>query len=208
MTSRIVFDLDGTLIDPSARDYAVYHDILTKMGHPCLPFHTYWPLRRECTNLVELLAMTVPDAASIMEEYVPARIARIESTEFLALDTVFPNVLSVLGLLCIEHECHIVTSRSSMNRARTLSQLEAFGISKFLTSVVIVHASKLHALRLLNHGHSVIAMVGDSELDIAPAKELKIKTIAVASGIRSRQFLERLEPDHVFDEIADVLGVL
>ena len=40
-------------------------------------------------------------------------------------------------------------------------------------------------------------MVGDTEADILMAKKLGLTSIAVSSGIRSRNFLANLDPDYI-----------
>ena len=43
----IAFDFDGTIIDISRRDYAVYHDLMQDLSGSALPFGIYWPMRRK-----------------------------------------------------------------------------------------------------------------------------------------------------------------
>ena len=44
-------------------------------------------------------------------------------------------------------------------------------------------------------------VVGDTEADVAAAREVGAVAVAVASGIRSESVLRRAEPDHLADDI-------
>ena len=51
-------------------------------------------------------------------------------------------------------------------------------------------------------------IIGDTEADVLAGKRLSLVTIAVASGIRSRQYLQALEPDYLIDSIVALPGIL
>ena len=50
--------------------------------------------------------------------------------------------------------------------------------------------------------------VGDSEVDICSGKELDMLTVAVTYGIRSKEFLEKLEPDFYLDNLSEIVEIL
>jgi phosphoglycolate phosphatase-like HAD superfamily hydrolase len=201
MKRNLVFDLDGTLVDPSTRDHRLYSTALREQGIEPLDFASYWPLRRKPTHLETLLNVQV--TAADVWQFMQSRLASGEHIDALASDTLFDNVHHVLQQCRANYDCHILTSR--YNQETTLAQVEKLGLSKYFVSVRALGTTKLKALSEMNHVH---AMIGDTEHDVNPAKELGIMSIAVTTGIRSREFLESLRPDHVFDDIIDILGVL
>ncbi len=54
----IIFDLDGTLIDVSARHYALYRSVISEQGVEALPPDDYWQHRRAGESTIDLLAAT------------------------------------------------------------------------------------------------------------------------------------------------------
>jgi phosphoglycolate phosphatase len=51
-------------------------------------------------------------------------------------------------------------------------------------------------------------MLGDSQADVATAKAAGLAAIAVTWGFRDRKVLEALNPDHIIDRPAELLGLL
>src|SRR5690606_33567541 len=53
-------------------------------------------------------------------------------------------------------------------------------------------------------GQEICAVVGDSDDDIDIARRLAVPVVAVLSGLRSEDYLGRLQPDAIVDSIASV----
>ena len=50
-------------------------------------------------------------------------------------------------------------------------------------------------------------IIGDTEADVAAAQQLNATSIALLSGIRSKEFLKSMEPDYLVDGIGDVANI-
>ena len=53
--NSIAFDLDGTLIDVSLRDYKIYTDIVRSLNGMPMKYDMYWPLRKNKTDIFYIL---------------------------------------------------------------------------------------------------------------------------------------------------------
>ena len=51
-------------------------------------------------------------------------------------------------------------------------------------------------------------IVGDTEDDIISGQQLKMKTVAVTSGIRKRIYLETLKPDYILASVTELATCL
>lgn len=58
-----------------------------------------------------------------------------------------------------------------------------------------------HVLRGLDVGREEALVVGDSEMDVRPSKELGVRVVAISTGIRSADFLRGLGPDYLIDSL-------
>jgi phosphoglycolate phosphatase-like HAD superfamily hydrolase len=199
----IVFDLDGTLVDVAARDYAVYRDVLVEDGWTPLPCSEYWPLRRERTPLPDVLACTVPDATAYLAGFVVRRAARYESPRYLDLDTVLPEVATTLAGLAERYACVLITARRDAGSTR--SQLDALDLARYFQAVHVADGNKAVPLRTL---HRVALVVGDTEHDICLARDHGYPSFAVSTGMRSRQFLAAGRPTYLADGLGDLAAVL
>jgi phosphoglycolate phosphatase-like HAD superfamily hydrolase len=199
----IVFDLDGTLIDVAARDYAVYRDLLVEDRLEPLPFARYWPLRRERTNLATVLEHSRPEAAAYLDRFVARRSSCYEAPAYLELDAVLPGVTQTLAGLAERYTCRLITSRTA--ESATKRQLDALGLTKYFKSVHVAAGDKGPVLRSFEN---VIMVVGDTEHDIRLARDHGYASFAVTTGMRSREFLAALEPTHLCDGIDGVPSVL
>lgn len=199
MKPQLVIDFDGTLVDAGPRDYHIYLDVMGALGRPTLDFQTYWPLRRESTPLAQLLG-----DPTIVDDYVKTRLAICENDLYLDLNEPFRGVDATLQRLREDYDLHLVSSR--FDRIALLAELDRMRLRHRFVAVTTTTEGKIEVFRRLE---GVVAVIGDTEHDVKPAKELGIKSIAVSSGIRSRKFLESLQPDVIlesFNEVPSALG--
>jgi phosphoglycolate phosphatase-like HAD superfamily hydrolase len=198
-SNKIIFDLDGTLIDISQRDWWVYCSVLFEQGiNDHLDFEPYWRLRRSRTPLIEIIPSTIN-----VKDYVTARQLLIENTAFLELDCPFKHTLTTLESLIHRYELWIVTARR--NSVELLKQLEKLKLNQFFQNRVIWTQNKLDVFKEFS---GIATVVGDTEYDILPAKAISVKTIAMSTGIRDTEYLYSLKPDWVFDDIERLSEVL
>jgi phosphoglycolate phosphatase-like HAD superfamily hydrolase len=208
----LFLDLDGTLTDISKRLFDVYVTCLEAFDGTPLAQSEYWELKRDKKSWSEILALSGVGPES-ENEFLEKFISIIETPEELDKDTLFDDVLPHLKDLSNQHQLILVSLRR--NRNELLSQLERLGIKDFFTTVLSGHSEtaegtltkKAEAISEWGGGadHSAIS-IGDGEADIASAKQLGIRSIAVTSGIRNRVQLEKYSPDIIVDTFAQAVA--
>lgn len=205
----LYFDLDGPIVDVSARYYDLYVSLLAESQCTPLERREYWDLKRERVAEERILARTGAKVA----DYAARRLAVIETEAWLRVDTVHPWALSVLGDLATRHRLTLVTLRSRPDLLAT--ELKRLGIDGYWDDVLVADGRQtaeagsgqlkevlIRALDTFDPLQSVI--VGDTEGDILAGHRLAIHTVAVLSGIRSEAYLRSLSPCLVAEHLGAV----
>jgi phosphoglycolate phosphatase len=207
----LVFDLDGTLLDVSARHHHVYSVVCASMGGEPLARAGYWHLKRQGTAWAEILAQSgLPDADVI--EFEAKFVERIELPDSLGFDVLFPDTVPVLTRLSATYRCALVSLRSSPTALR--AQLAVFALTPFFDTIendpagVDPSFQKARLIRRTVPEDDPAVVIGDTEADIAAANALGYLSIAVSSGIRDRDILERERPGYLVDDIGAVEDAL
>lgn len=199
----IAFDLDGTLLSVGARDYAIYSDILADLGYKALEESFYWSLRRCKYNIVDLVALTGFTNKEHLSIFFNRRNEMMESSHYLSLDTIHSDVVQTIQDLRINWRCVIVTTR--YNVKETKKQINLLGLDSLFDDVIISSQNKKDSFASVK---DLYAIVGDTENDIFPAKELNIISIGVSTGIRSRALLQLMQPSVVIENLSDLKTIL
>jgi phosphoglycolate phosphatase len=207
----LVFDLDGTLLDVSARHHHVYSSVCVALGGGPLARAEYWKLKRQRTPLNEILAKSGLDDSKV--EAFEAQFAElIEVPDSLGFDVLFPDTIPVLTRLAATYRCGLVSLRSSTTALR--AQLAVFALTPFFEIVETAPAGsdpafqKARLIRRTVPDDDPAVVIGDTEADIAAANALGYISIAVSSGIRDRDILKKENPRYLVDTIGGVEGAL
>lgn len=207
----LVFDLDGTLLDVSARHHHVYSTVCSSLGGVPLARDAYWHLKRQRTPLPEVLAQSgLPEAD--VTEFESKFVELIELPDSLGFDVLFPETIPVMTRLAATYRCTLVSLRSSQTALR--AQLAVFALTPFFDSIendaagVDPSFQKARLIRRTVPDDDPGVVIGDTEADVAAANALGYLSIAVSSGIRDRDILEREHPGYLVDGIGDVEDAL
>ncbi len=208
---RIFFDLDGPILDVAPKFHRVYTDLFSRHGYPTLTQELYWDCKRRKIPEAQIVAMTAPPAFA--EVYIPERLKVIENTEYLAHDEIIPGALDVLETLRTRFELVLVTLRN--RRANLMWELEHFDLSRYFAAILTREDNhgdfqiKVELIR--EHARSeptVGLIIGDTESDIRAGQILGLRTVAVTCGIRTKEFLQALNPDHIIDSMPQLLPIV
>lgn len=204
---KVFFDLDGTLLDVSERNYRVYCEVTEQFHGTPLAKDEYWELKRKKAKWPELLPFSKLDP-SIEAEFLKVFIAKIEDPKYLELDILYPDTLNVLQEVSSKCECRLVSLRR--NEANLLEELDRLKIKDAFVEILSGHSEsdgydKKIDLIKSRLGSDKGVIIGDTEADIITGKNLGLTTIAVLSGIRDQKFLEALDPDYLLDNVGDIL---
>ena len=201
MKQAIAFDLDGTLVDVSIRDYQIYKDLIERLGGVTISYEGYWPLRQAKTDIHKILDDSNIHDSKDVDYFLANRKILMENNEYLRLDPLFPDAKELLAELSEDFEIYILTIRH--NRQNTEAQLRALGIDQY--NNIIVEGNKEQQMRRIPN---LCFMVGDTENDILPSNNIGISSIAVTTGIRNRQLLQEMNPQYSIDNIEEVKDIV
>lgn len=122
----------------------------------------------------------------------------------------FSDTFSTLELLK-DHELFLVSLRR--NDAHLRSQLDWLKLTSYFSEIhsghteAAGHHKKNEIIKDIAHDQNVV-VVGDTETDILAAQSLKLKSIAVTTGIRSNEFLYALKPDYIVSRLKEVASII
>ena len=206
-----LFDLDGPILDVSARYYRTYRRILD--GHASHPMNlaTFWEAKRNRTSNAELLSVSGAELSP--EAYRERWINLIEQHELLDMDTIWPSVKSACDDVSRRIDCILVTLRTHADRVHR--QLEQLGIRGWFQQVLSGPGadprwmSKVDMIR--NSGIHVSPddwFIGDTDTDILAGRYLGMRTSGVTFGIRTKSLVADCRPDSLLEsqeELAEFL---
>lgn len=201
MKKAIAFDLDGTLIDVSIRDYKIYKDLVDRLGGTPISYDDYWPMRQAKTDIHKILEDSNICDSNDIDYFLTNRKTLMENLEYLRVDPIFPKVKDLLADLSEDYSIYILTIRH--DRQNTEEQLRALGIDQY--NNIIVEGNKEQQMILIPN---LCFMVGDTENDILPANNVGIVSIAVTTGIRNRELLQDMNPKYIIDNIEEVKDIV
>ena len=202
MAGTIAFDLDGTLIDVSERDFRIYSDILLKMGYSPISKNEYWPLRRDVTDIHYILSLSGLVSEEDVSSFLKERKALMEEWSYLSIDQPFEDVTSTLTEL--SKQCNLIILTKRYNTEGTERQVAELGFNKY-AELTIVTENKEGAMSKIDN---LVAMVGDTENDIVPANNIGVKSIAVTTGIRNAEKLSSYNPSIIVNSLSEVIQFL
>ncbi|MCC7384982.1 MAG: HAD family phosphatase [Deltaproteobacteria bacterium] len=214
----LFIDLDGTLLDDTARHYATYAELLSTpdlRGVP-LPEREYWGLKREGKP---------PDDALRKSRLFPTKFkefgarfaARVETPEMLALDRVRSGVETALGKLYTKTPIVLITQRRDGEELK--NQLAQLGLAKYFVEVLFGAPPShrrvtkddrwQHKASLLKARYRILPTdalwIGDTENDVRAARSLKFEVWLLEGGHRNKEQQIKADPDRIEADLAGSL---
>jgi phosphoglycolate phosphatase len=202
---NILFDLDGTVIDSKMRLYCLFCDITSQNK---LSFDDYWNFKRSMINHETILTKYFQYTKGEYFDFEKKWMSLIESDAYLNYDKVFDFTVPVLQTLkSNKNKLYLITARQSKEKA--IMELNKMGLFDFFKNILVTEnkKSKLDLiketkLQLLNND----ILVGDTGLDIQTAKALNLISVAVLSGFRNKEVLEKYLPNFIENDIQFLLN--
>ena len=202
----IIFDLDGTLIDVSARHYSLYRSVISEQGIEALRPDDYWRHRRAGESTIDLLAAT---PGVDIERFTEAWMEGIERPDWLALDEPYEGAIEIVKALQPEYELVLITLRR--DRVALMDQLDSLRMRSYFR-VVICHGPELvggkHLLRGVGELTPGGYAVGDTEADIELASETGRRAICLSYGVRSGCYLASRGAETVIGTLRELPEVI
>lgn len=219
--AAIIFDLDGTLIDSRADIAAAANAVRQRLGRPALAEETVGGYVGDgARKLLERVlahpddqgpSATPPDSAAL--DAALAMFLEIYGAHVLDRTGPYPGIRSLLAGLS-DRPLFLATNKP---RALTLPILAGLGWADIFARVVAgddppqrkPHPDHLRAcLEGYELAPDAVAMVGDSPNDIAPARALGMRAIAVGWGLVDVDRLAAAGPDALVTDAAALAAAL
>ena len=210
----LVFDLDGTLIDSAPDLAAAINRLLGSQGRRELALAE---ITRMIGDGVAVLVRRAYQATGGLPDDLAActeRYLAIYGDALADLTAPYPGVVETLELLARSgHRMAVCTNKPE---AATKAILEALDLARFFQAVAggdSLPTRKpdaghlLGALAMMGAEPGRAVMIGDSQADVAVARNAGVPAIAVSYGYR-RQPVEELGADIVIDRFADIPAAL
>lgn len=205
MTRKVFFDLDGTLIDPRPRLYALFQELAPENS---LSFDEYWFIKRSRINQPDMLRQYFQYSDDQIDRFRSRWVEKVEEPSRLARDLPYEHVSEFLRQTAISTYVYLVTARQ--RRDRVIEQIDKLGWSVHFTDVLTTEqrSTKAALIRDKIHTSPLDIFIGDTGEDINTGKELGIGTVAVTSGVLCKSVLEEYSPDLILNSVVelDVVG--
>jgi HAD superfamily hydrolase (TIGR01509 family) len=201
----VILDLDGTLVDSREAYLEASQKAFSAMGQKMVEISTAIeiPKRLEQNMSIDDLVADVNVKRFLqlyLKAYYDATASRTKP---------FPHVENTLKELCKKAKLAL-TTRRSVSKNEVLKELETFGIAGYFQEVVTSLETDepkpspealIKCSKKLNVQITDCLVVGDSVVDIRAGKNAGARTVAVYSGIFSREELENEKPDLILENI-------
>ncbi|NJR38075.1 MAG: HAD family hydrolase [Leptolyngbyaceae cyanobacterium CSU_1_4] len=219
-------DFDGPIVDVSERYYSTYQLGLAEIqsfyrsAGVSLPVRIlskeqFWQMKQERTPDVEIAMRSGLQGQQI--EHFLQRVTRIvNQPTLLHQDQLQPGVRWALALLQAQGVRLVLVTLRCQLQAKQM--LQSYGLAHIFSEIWGAQDSNAaysnqsdHKTQLLgkaianlswaNHLPAHAWMLGDTEADILAGKAMSISTIAVSCGIRSHNYLQKLQPTCIHTDL-------
>lgn len=220
---RLITDCDGPIMDVSERYYRVYCYCLDRIKDPeqtvnRLSKADFWHRKRAKVPETEI-GLASGLKTTQVEAFALLRKQTVHTMPYLPYDLPLPGVESVLqSILDRGIDLVVMTMRREreLDEALERNQLTHFfpGDRRYCLGNDYVKTGDTNDKPLLMERAMAELppatstwMVGDTEADIVAAQRVGIPAIAVLSGIRDREQLERYQPDNIVENLAEAVDL-
>lgn len=221
-THLLLFDIDGTLLTTNGEAvnammaaYRQIYGVEPPTDGRLMDGKTELRIAHELLGACGLTRAQITAGLPRFWECYDAELARHLS---VTGTTVYPGVRELLAALRPRQDTllGLLTGNTadSARRKLAVAGLDGFAVGAYgehheereaLPGLAIA-AAQAHCGRRFT-GKAVV-ILGDTPSDVRCGQHLGVKTIAVATGLYSRQALAAEHPDHLFDDFTDVPAVL
>ena len=205
----VFFDLDGTIVDSKDAYLTAMKTALSRTGKKSevnIKLATEIPRRLEQNLPINDLTQG-KDEKKFLKHYL---CAYYQATKTKSKPV--PGISHALSRLSGRVKMGLITRRH-VPKEKVIEELTAFGLAKYFQSIVTAcdtlspkpsPDALIRCAEQLNTTITNCAVVGDSVADIRAGKKAGTRTVAVLSGIFSREELKKENPDLILKSVRDL----
>lgn len=222
---RLFTDFDGPIMDVSERYYQVYLHCLSKVKRPdqdavTLTKAEFWSLKRSQISEPEIAQKSGLTLINQPQDFARLRRENINAKHFFAYDQIYPLAIAALetaqkaglelAVVTMRREWELLPVLAKYNLERFFAPDHIFCLKdNYIKTKDILDKPKLMNAaidRLLPVDNQW--MVGDTEADLVSGHAHQIPTIGVLSGIRSREALEKYQPQAIAQDLQEAVEII
>ncbi len=191
---KIFIDLDGTLVDPTDRIFGIFKNLVPECQ---LSKNDYWKLKKNGMSNHSILQKRFNYLNNQIKDFHDKWMLKIEEINWLRKDKLFNGVKESLKQLNNTSELYLLTNRRKTNLV--YSQLKNLNIDIYFKEILV--AGKLGKSEILKKItlNKQDWIIGDTVDDIKVGKNNNILTASVSSGVSSKDYLLKNNPDLILD---------
>ncbi len=225
MNKRIFTDFDGPIMDVSERYYQVYlycvsHIRLTDQTINVLDKEQFWQLKRSQVAERDIAHLSGFTEESQAVRFAHLRRATVHTNPYFDYDCLIDSAIAALEKV---QQAGIDLAVMTMRRRRELEPVfDKYDLWRFFPSDRIFCLDDNYVKtndvqdkqKLMQQAQAVLPpasqqwMVGDTEADINAAKSYQIPAIAVLSGIRNQEQLEKYQPQQILPDLLTAITTI
>ncbi|RWX73894.1 MAG: HAD family hydrolase [Candidatus Methanosuratincola verstraetei] len=215
----VIFDMDGVLVNFNIDSRKIKSEIIEYFEEngfpsgalsPALPFSK---IKEEVERHFSLKGMSRDEILEILRAAEGMAVEHeVEAAKTTRLLPGAKEALSELKSMGLRLAVFTYNNSKAVRLA-----LERLGVEGYFDAVVSrdqvenPKPSPCHlrrVLELLGVSANEALVVGDSEMDIKPAKELGVKVAAITTGVRTEEELRAHSPDYIVDGLPEVVEIV
>jgi HAD superfamily hydrolase (TIGR01509 family) len=203
-----LFDLDGTIVDSRAAYLEAARTAFSALGKEPLGTCDTLEIPKRLEQRLPIDDLVGANVNLFLDVYLKTYYSVTKT-----LTKPFPNVQATLGTLLKKAKLALITMRF-VPQAAVIEELEQFGLAQYFSHVVTAldtHKPKpspealIKAVKVMDVNMCACVIVGDSVTDVRAGKAAGALTVAVLSGLFSRQELSREKPDLILKDVTELL---
>jgi HAD superfamily hydrolase (TIGR01509 family) len=203
----ILFDLDGTLVDSKEAYLEAARTAFEGTGQETPERAVALEIPKILEQGLSICDIVKSDVKSFLDVYLKTyyNVTKVKTKPV-------PNVQTTLETLSRKAKLALITMRF-VPKTAVVEELEQFGLTQYFTYVVTAldtHKPKpspealIKAVKALDVNMCDCVIVGDSVTDVRAGKAAGAMTVAVLSGLFSREELAKEKPDLILKDVTEL----
>ena len=203
----ILFDLDGTIVDSREAYLEAARTAFTALGREPLENLAALEIPKKLEQGIPIIDLVGKNAKDFLDVYLKKYYSVTKK-----LTRPIPNAEATLEALSRKAKLALITMRF-VPKAAIVEELTQFKLARLFTYVVTATDTRepkpspealISAVKVLDINMCDCVIVGDSVVDVKAGKSAGAQTVAVLSGLYSREELARENPDLILKDISEL----